>query len=233
MMISTSVKSCSVKIILNNTSNVKVGRLLHGDTDVFSQKRYDALKEKAIKIVDENDYDFENRLNTLSQKDELKEHFKYNAYNKKVKKPSNSIKFKDNSEYTLDSLIYDDYHETVHKGLKESLRMKKYNSENTYILPKIYNFLKKLDKKYEREIVKLSDALFKRPNKYGYRKKISYKNVINVLSPLIISSVLLTLIFTFFNYSYTNPPFYFIFVLTIFYVSYKVIKNVKIFHINK
>ncbi|KAI4841012.1 hypothetical protein MKS88_000779 [Plasmodium brasilianum] len=205
----TSVKSWNMQIILNKTSNVKVKRLLYGEADVQWQKRYDTLKEKAMKI------------------------FKNRKYDKKVKKPSNSLKFKDNFEDSYNSLISDDYHKIYHKEVKEEpRRMKKYKLENTYTLPKISNFLKKLDKKYEKEIEKLADSILKKPNKYGYTRKISYKNVLNVCAPLIIASITMTKILVNPFGAHTNIVLYLVFFSTVIYVSYKILKKVKIFNPN-
>ncbi|SBS96828.1 Plasmodium exported protein, unknown function [Plasmodium malariae] len=233
MMLCTSVKSWNMQIILNKTSNVKVKRLLYGEADVQWQKRYDTLKEKAMKIVDEDEYHFGNRLNTLLQNNEKKEQFKNRKYDKKVKKPSNSLKFKDNFEDSYNSLISDDYHKIYHKEVKEEpRRMKKYKLENTYTLPKISNFLKKLDKKYEKEIEKLADSILKKPNKYGYTRKISYKNVLNVCAPLIIASITMTKILVNPFGAHTNIVLYLVFFSTVIYVSYKILKKVKIFNPN-
>ncbi|KAI4841526.1 uncharacterized protein MKS88_000064 [Plasmodium brasilianum] len=103
-----SGKTCHKKTNLNNAPNARVSRILIGETDVNFQQKYLTLKEKAMHLLDEDDDHFANKLNALIQNFGLQENYKKGVYNNSFQKPSNSLKYRDNSKKShYDSMTFD------------------------------------------------------------------------------------------------------------------------------
>ncbi|SBS99343.1 unspecified product [Plasmodium malariae] len=165
-MTSISVKLWNKKVNLNNMLDVRGNRLLYGETDLYSQQSYEYLKENAKNIVNEDKYIFGNKLNTLMSNFYLPEDFKILLNEEQYQKQNNSLEFKDNLNNSNDSLISDASTDTRYAELKEEpFRMKTRKSKKQNISSLIHEYLKKLDKKYEKEVVKLLTSGFKRSNK--------------------------------------------------------------------
>ncbi|SBS96463.1 Plasmodium exported protein, unknown function, partial [Plasmodium malariae] len=124
-------KSCIKRCILDNTLDLRVSRLLYDETDVELERKYVSLKKKAEKIVNEDEYNFGNRLNKLMKICDLAKEYNMLLYNRDAEKSCSSLTSKDNFDKSRDSLIYDNY--IQYKHLRESLIMDKYMPKRTNI----------------------------------------------------------------------------------------------------
>ncbi|SBS98937.1 hypothetical protein PMALA_066160, partial [Plasmodium malariae] len=143
------------KIDLKNTLDVRIRRLLYGETDIYSQQICESIKDKAMKTVNEYEYYFGNRLNKITQNSDLN---KFNKYinDKNSQKSSSFIKFKDNFSNSDDSLLSIDYLQSVDNELNEKpFIMKNYMSRKENRSSSIFKNFKKLDAKFERLVEKL------------------------------------------------------------------------------
>ncbi|SBS92606.1 Plasmodium exported protein, unknown function [Plasmodium malariae] len=188
--VATSSTSWNKIIKLNNISDVRVSRLLYGETDLYDQQRYQSLKEKAKHIEKEDEYIFGKRLNKLLQSDGIKEQFKKNMYNEELQKTSDSLNFKDNSNNSYDSLTSIDYLEDVHDEIKgEPIRMKWYKSKEKSVSPLTSNHHKIVYPPYKRGKQKILYPEYKKTNKFigKYDKRIT-KKMINIFTTIILFS---------------------------------------------
>ncbi|SBT00085.1 hypothetical protein PMALA_074070 [Plasmodium malariae] len=197
-----SEKSCIKKMNLNNTSNVRVRRLLYGKTYADSQHIDFLLKDKFQ----------DNYLNSYD-----------------------SLNIRDHFENSTDSLMSDNYLHTSHEELeREPSGIKKYEFRKKTGYSSRGNYLKKLNAKYDSEIVKLLDSLFKTSNEYKNIRKLKFKNILKVCSPVIISSLLIASMMLLSQYSsfskFLAIP---LFIFTVIFVTYKLAKNMKMRHLRK
>ncbi|SBT87019.1 Plasmodium exported protein, unknown function [Plasmodium malariae] len=146
-------KSCIKRCILDNALDLRVSRLLYDETDVELERKYVSLKKKAEKIVNEDEYNFGNRLNKLMKICDLAKEYNMPLYYCDAQKSCSSLISKDNFEKSHDSIIYDNY--IKHKHLRKSLVMDKYMPKRTNIFSSYYKKFKKMGENFERTIAKL------------------------------------------------------------------------------
>ncbi|KAI4841021.1 hypothetical protein MKS88_000789 [Plasmodium brasilianum] len=78
--------------------DVRKSRLLYSETNVNHNALSTSLKEDAIKIANEDEYTFRNRLNTLMENDYSLEDITTLLHDDEVEISSNSLKFKNEFE---------------------------------------------------------------------------------------------------------------------------------------
>ncbi|SBS93490.1 hypothetical protein PMALA_039770, partial [Plasmodium malariae] len=123
-------KSYNKKISFNNTSKIRLNRLLYGESNANSQETVFNLKK----------------------------YFKDNFDNS-----NNSPVFKDNSEYTYDSLSSIDYLDEVNEELKKKpIKRKKYKTTEINISPLTSSHSNRLDSQFEIELPEQSHNEYKR-----------------------------------------------------------------------
>ncbi|SCO92905.1 Plasmodium exported protein, unknown function [Plasmodium malariae] len=186
-------KLCITNINQNNTSNIRASRLLYSETDIDFNKRYNYLKKNALKIVNEDEYNFGNKLNTLLGNFYLPKEFKTLLFDEKVQKSLNSKEFMYDIESSSDSLKFDDYRDIGSVELKEKhIQKKKCKSKKKSTSSSIFSSLKILDSIYERNIEKLFGTENKKSNKYnGISGGSSIKYMFKVFSPIIIGTAII------------------------------------------
>ncbi|SBS85979.1 Plasmodium exported protein, unknown function [Plasmodium malariae] len=212
---------------LNNAPSIRLRRLLYSEKDIYYQKRYNSLKKNAMKIVNEDEYNFGNKLNSLLENINLPKNFKTLLYDEKVPISSDLFVYNVGVKYFNDSLNYDNHKTESGELKKESFQMKKHKTGKKTFLSRMFKLLKKLDTKYEKEVIKLLSLHFNTNNQNEGKSEGSIiKNLLMVFAPLYIAKAMIIL-FSINNYTNAALTAITLLFISLFYISFKFLKNIK------
>ncbi|SBS99634.1 hypothetical protein PMALA_071600 [Plasmodium malariae] len=182
-----------------------------------------------MKIVEEDEYIFGNRLNALMQKISLPENFKISYFDEKIPKSSNSFINKNNLESSYDSLINDSDTDTEYKSIEKLFQLKEYKTTEKNTSPLKKKIVRKVDSMNTTKVLKPLEIEYERSSKSigAFKKKL--QNLIKIYKPLILSITALlffALLSWYFQVSTSAlSPFIFItipiFILSLVHVAYK------------
>ncbi|SBT30894.1 Plasmodium exported protein, unknown function [Plasmodium ovale wallikeri] len=142
LLLSNSGKSFD-KGISQNTSNARHNRVLIGDAEFYSERRYKDLKERILDLIEENDNEFEERLESCMHDKKFKNQFNSMIPDSRFQKHFDLINDASFMEKHYNPVNYDTYY------------VKQYNSygNNNYAEEPFNKFAfgNKIEKNYDFE----------------------------------------------------------------------------------